>query len=484
VDTQQPLDETTASPESASGSWLKRFGIIAAILLLLLVVLILHRLRLVSDKLQEAVRDLDRSDPGWQLLDIEAARQQVPDTENSALCIKDVILRLPPKWPPEQLDKLVKGTPPELLPPAEFTRLENELSPLTSALKAARKLAHLPYGRFAIYYKRNPMGTLLPDQQEARRVAVLLSYDVRRLAQAGQMKEAVQSCQAGLNVARSLGDEPFLVSQLIRFACARVACTSIEWALALGEPDPKHLDELQPALQEEDQANTLVLALRGERAALHQVFTLLETGEENPVHLIREVGVGDSFQDHFFPWKTQYDARAEHPLMLSLMNEQIEIAQKPLHEQIEADRALDAKVRELAPSKRLVRMLLPATTKVSDASRRHHAALRCQIALLAAERYRRAEGKWPESLDQLRPRFLSEVPLDPFDGKPVRYKRLDDGVIVYSVGSDGTDNSGSLDRENPNKPETDLGFQLWDVPRRRQMPKPKPPDPAPGGPAR
>jgi hypothetical protein len=100
------------------------------------------------------------------------------------------------------------------------------------------------------------------------------------------------------------------------------------------------------------------------------------------------------------------------------------------------------------------------------------------MALLATERFRQAEGKWPASLDQLRPRFLSEVPLDPFDGKPLRYKRLEDGVIVYSVGADGTDNGGILDRESPYKQGTDVGFRLWDVPHRRQSPRVAPAAPA------
>ena len=64
------------------------------------------------------------------------------------------------------------------------------------------------------------------------------------------------------------------------------------------------------------------------------------------------------------------------------------------------------------------------------------------------------------------------MPLDPYDGKPLRYRRVADGVIVYSVGPDGSDNGGNIDRTNPVKPGTDLGYQLWDVKHRRQPPKP------------
>jgi hypothetical protein len=48
----------------------------------------------------------------------------------------------------------------------------------------------------------------------------------------------------------------------------------------------------------------------------------------------------------------------------------------------------------------------------------------------------------------------------------LRLKRLADGVLVYSIGPDLTDNGGNLNRQNPVVPGSDLGFQLWDVPKR------------------
>jgi hypothetical protein len=84
------------------------------------------------------------------------------------------------------------------------------------------------------------------------------------------------------------------------------------------------------------------------------------------------------------------------------------------------------------------------------------------------------------------PGLLAEVPLDPYDGQPLRYRRTEDGVVVYAVGDDGVDNGGNLDRERPNQPGVDVGFRLWDVKHRRRPPRPKEQAPegpkAPGGP--
>jgi hypothetical protein len=54
-------------------------------------------------------------------------------------------------------------------------------------------------------------------------------------------------------------------------------------------------------------------------------------------------------------------------------------------------------------------------------------------------------------------------------------------LIVYCVGPDGTDDGGKLDRQNPTKAGTDLGFQLWDVPARRSPAPLKVAEPGEGG---
>jgi hypothetical protein len=55
--------------------------------------------------------------------------------------------------------------------------------------------------------------------------------------------------------------------------------------------------------------------------------------------------------------------------------------------------------------------------------------------------------------------------------RPLRYRRLADRVVVYSVGLDKQDNGGNIGKV-PNAPGTDLGLRLWDINRRRQRPTP------------
>jgi hypothetical protein len=88
-------------------------------------------------------------------------------------------------------------------------------------------------------------------------------------------------------------------------------------------------------------------------------------------------------------------------------------------------------------------LLLPALSKASTRDANHRAQARVAQAALTVERYRLAnEGKLPENLSLLVPRFMPSVPVDPFDGQPLRYKRLESGYVVYCIGADGKDDGG------------------------------------------
>ena len=71
-------------------------------------------------------------------------------------------------------------------------------------------------------------------------------------------------------------------------------------------------------------------------------------------------------------------------------------------------------------------------------------ARRMTVAAIALKRYQLKHGNYPPDLNSLTPEFLSAVPLDPVDGKPLRYKLNSDGIfLLYSVGENGVDDGGN-----------------------------------------
>ena len=61
---------------------------------------------------------------------------------------------------------------------------------------------------------------------------------------------------------------------------------------------------------------------------------------------------------------------------------------------------------------------------------------------LAIERYRLKHESLPDSLEQLVPEYMKELPRDPFDNEILRYIKHDAGYSVYTIGEDCIDNGG------------------------------------------
>ena len=76
---------------------------------------------------------------------------------------------------------------------------------------------------------------------------------------------------------------------------------------------------------------------------------------------------------------------------------------------------------------------------------------RALATVVAIERFRRSEGRLPNSLDELRPRFVDAVPKDPFRKGPFVYRVLPPdpatawhpGYTLWSVGANGSDDDGN-----------------------------------------
>ncbi len=426
---------------------------------------------------------LDQTDPKWRLRDIEEARPEPPSTSNSAVVVTSTVGLLGRGWPSRGFDEQfqdVDRVPTARLDAEQAALLEKELAGRAAALAEARKLADLPHGRHRLVIAEEPVNTLLNDQQNTRQVATLLAYDALLRAHKQDVGGALTSCRAGLNAARSLGDEPFIISQLIRIACIAVACDKVERALAQGEAGEADLLAVQDLLAREERHPTLLVALRGERALLNEQFDRLRDGKVKLNHLLGPGGGEADWKTRLFGLSKQ-TIRREQGRTLELMTRLVEAARLPEHEQREALDQVEADLHALPREAFLTRLVVPAVSKAGEACRRKKAQVRCLMVLLAVERYRLKKGAWPGKLEEVvAAGLLASVPLDPYDGKPLRYVKRGDGVTVYSIGPDKADNGGTIDRSRPLDPGVDQGYRLWDVKGRRQppVPRPKPVPPA------
>ena len=247
--------------------WLRAAGICFQLTLAISFVNFGIRAYFARTRLQAALAEMDRTDPGWRLPDIEAARAVVPDAENSALRViaANKLLPQPPKhWIEDDFDEELQKLPPEIrMNPVQLAHLRQRLEKAKPALDELKGLSDLPYGRFPIVYAQNPLGTILRDEVGLRCVIQLLCRNTMAYADANDAHKAVESCLELLNAGRSVGDEPIALSQLIRFAGIAIACRSADRILAQTEPESDDLWRLQKLIEREDTTSYRRIIWRG-----------------------------------------------------------------------------------------------------------------------------------------------------------------------------------------------------------------------------
>ncbi len=440
--------------------WRRRLIVGVLLLLVLGVGYVLWWYQSSLKRLERAMADADRLDPGWRFEELQAKRAAIPDDQNSALVVLSIgnsFAKLGP-WSTDEAQQLLESrTPPVQLSAEQTNVLRGEFEGAAVGLTRARRLLNLPRGRFPVAFSGEQVAPV-------RGTIRLLEFDATLRAQDGDIDGALQSCRAMMNAARSLGDEPTAIAVLVRIALRAVALQHVERVLAQGQASETELLAMQRLLEEEAREPLLLTIARGERARCHEIMRAVKAGQSGSL-------------GHSLDGRLLEDARSplawlnwnnDHAAILEDMNRYVELARLPLQQQAEPMKELDTRLRD-RDQPDLARMLIfPLTQRVFEAIQRFHAVLECSIVALAAERYRLVHGRWPDSLEQLTPKFLSKVPDDPYGKGPIRLGKVNDGLVIYSVYIDGVDNGGKVVPNVGPIPGIDLGVRLWDVKARRQ----------------
>jgi hypothetical protein len=368
--------------------------------------------------------------------------------------------------------------PQHQLDETQINALRQEIQRADPAIREALKVLQMSHGRFSIAYGPgiNILGTPLQNTQDTREIARLLGEVASMRAQDGDADGALTACRAILISQRAVGDEPLYISTLVRVAVRSIARSSLERTLAQGQPSDAALAQMQQLIDEELKENLLLTGARGERAVSDEVLEDLQRSPLKMRQMIALVGTGgpgpslitlESLR-MLLPGSIKMNRAA----MLRFNNRVVAIARKSVEQQMEDFQALDASSAELPV---LSRLISPAVIKVAKASWRDIAQMLCAKVMLAAERYRRAEGHWPKGIADLVPKYLVAVPPDPFDGKPLRMRRFEEGLVIYSIGENRVDDGGDVDFPQTKgypvvRGPLDFGYRLWDIDRRRQSP--------------
>lgn len=446
--------------------------------------------RVIDNRLANAIAEASKEDPHWRLHDLLANRRQLPDRENSALVVADVLEILPSDWPRDQppvggggaaepsevnqaYDRLVK-LPENVridLPTAQVIR--SDLEGYADAVRLARTLSNFQIGRHELTVAENPFETRLPLTQYTRSVAKLLRADAAMRAEDGDIDGAMESCRALVSTGRSIGDEPTLISMLVHIACGGVGLDATRRVLGQGEPSDAQMASLQELLFDELRQHLFLDSFRGERAMLDEFIRRIRDGELS-IEALGSHGEENAPRAELAPWgKLMFDC--QRAVGLELTQKYIAIAKSPSSVRSRLCKAWEDELISLkkgpfwAWTSTLPVLMMPAMSSAESADSRYKANLASTVILLAAERHRRKTGSWPESIHAIDREILPDAPVDPFSDEPFHLEYRDGSLLIYSVGPNQKDEHGAYDiKRYAQRIQDDIGSRAWDVSLRRR----------------
>jgi hypothetical protein len=403
-------------------------------------------------QVDDAMAVLDREDPGWRWQDIEAARRRVPDEENGALHVSTACDLLPSPWNTKALDEeLISSEPNIRLTDHQADLLNSELEKLKPALIEARKLEHYPTGRYVVQWGPSILGTPIPHVRNVQAVCRLLRHDALLASHQSDPERAIADCIAGINVARSIGDEPFAFSQAIRSDYINRTLNEVESTLAQGVlRNSELLERLQHQLQIESEEPLLRCVMRGERAVLHNSCSLTES-------------------DQKLSFVQREASKSLHALYLTRMTDCVRATDLPLEQSVKKIHDLAVAPQDASDRfAQTVAQYVRSMYDMSGAFLEHTTRLRCMIVLVAAERYRMDKGVFPHDVAALVPTYLPKPDMDPFGNGPMQIRPFANGIEIYSIAAEDDLKDSGLDGLEAvlHHRVKDVRYRLWEITQR------------------
>ncbi len=285
---------------------------------------------------------------------------------------------------------------------------------------------------------------------QMKRCAMMLNLKAMLDVEKNRVPLVVEDIEVSIAIARSCESAPVLMYQLVRIACLALSINLTEYAINRIQFDDDQLGRLASQFNDAAKLDGMYMAMVGERAL---VIDGMLYPEKYPAMRPGRLSFADTL---YSVSGLKNSGLIEY---IDFISEIMTALRLPPHKRQAALKLVLDKMEGLSWFHMLVKQHTTLPSRMADLELRCISYLRAVAAGLAVERYRFANGKLPETLDEIAPAFIEAVPIDPFDGKQIRYKRLDKGYVVYSVGSDLVDNGGTK-RSRETRDSCDEAFKI------------------------
>lgn len=378
-----------------------------------------------------------------------------------------------------QLAQLTNHFPVASKPQSAAEDVLLALSRSDDTIEALRAASQLPHGRFPISYgDENPAEVLLPHLAMLKQCVSFLQLRASAELQAGKAEAALADIKLMLRLNDLIREEPLIISHLVHIAMFQIEVQVIWQGLAEQQWNDAQLAQLDTWLAQTDFLSGYTRAMAGEKAFGCQIIRYVEQNRREvrntvgfPFRLPGNLGENETLvnclavaiprgwfdQNKAVIWRF-YDEHWDHLIDM----------EHRTYSSSDAAQAANAESKpggRYSPYNQFAALLLPALAKAANRFVFAQNTLDFARVAIALERYRLANGYFPEKLDALSSKFLGTIPHDVVSGEPLRYRRTDDGsFILYSIGWNETDDGGEVAMTVTGRPNPESGDWVWRYP--------------------
>ena len=354
--------------------------------------------------------------------------------------------------------------------PAEVERLRPVLEQSATALDRARAAAELTgQAAWPVRLISPVVLVALRDLNAQRNLARLLRAVALDAHRRGDDAQAVERVHEILFQAHALYRYPTLIAHLVGVgiqslgdSAAKEIAPDLEIATAPVGHHPATPEQarrlIRDLLDERPLRDGQRLALLSERMVEVDSAEAMADGKFDLTGATSPASKGRAFMGYVLSPLYYLDGQ----LLFERMTKALPIAQAPDWQACRTELKAIPDARASGSAHLLLRLLTPATGRLLNQDFRVMTDSRITATMLACWWYAAEhEGKLPQTLDQLVPRYLPAIPADPMahDALLMHHPDTND-PLLYSTGEDGKDNGAST---RPSDPSSRRQPSEWDL---------------------
>jgi hypothetical protein len=266
-------------------------------------------------------------------------------------------------------------------------------------------------------------------------VSKLMMCDAMVSLQEGNGSGSFNKSLLTLKLSNLLVQEPLLLNQMMSIAIGKISMQGIESILMNRDMSVNEYNRLISLIDIDKRKGMFVKSLQTERVYIMDTLTQFIKFNALPDYYPQK----PSFMFKVFVALCKPLIKYKAIDILNTMTEQIQMIEMPYPQYKDKIDKFQAKEIPFTMG------MIPAVPKYYVKLLQTNTMLDlCRVAV-TLKLYKKKTGKYPDTLDKLKPKYLAELPKDRFSGLDYIYKKQGSGFMIYSIGGNLKDDKGARD---------------------------------------